>query len=175
MHRSHVIAARRVVRHDPPSEETGFSFSEILRGEGARPLEWRSVLAAPGDHTPAMRLLVIGERLEALLPRPAVRRILAAARDMAELVTELVGEGLLLHPTMSVVAPRHGTTNGQPWRVNAVASFSLAGLPVTQVPLGLGRAGLPLGVQVIGGLGNDHVTIGAALLLERAFGGWTAP
>ena len=56
-----------------------------------------------------------------------------------------------------------------------MALFNLAGLPVTQVPLGLGRAGLPLGVQVAAGPGRDHVTIAVALELERAFGGWVAP
>jgi fatty acid amide hydrolase 2 len=48
-------------------------------------------------------------------------------------------------------------------------------LPITQVPLGLNAEGLPLGVQVIGIHGNDHVTIAAALELEKIFGGWVQP
>ncbi len=40
---------------------------------------------------------------------------------------------------------------------------------------GLNSVGVPLGVQVVGGLYNDHLTIGVAEEIERAFGGWTNP
>jgi fatty acid amide hydrolase 2 len=53
--------------------------------------------------------------------------------------------------------------------------FNLAGTPVTQVPLGVGERGLPLGVQVVAGPGRDHVSIAVARELERAFGGWVPP
>jgi len=46
---------------------------------------------------------------------------------------------------------------------------------VTQVPLGLNREGLPLGVQVAGPHGRDHLTIAVALELEKEFGGWVPP
>jgi fatty acid amide hydrolase 2 len=55
------------------------------------------------------------------------------------------------------------------------AVFNLLGLPVTEVPLGLNDAGIPLGVQVAAGRDRDHVAIAAALELERAFGGWVSP
>jgi fatty acid amide hydrolase 2 len=55
------------------------------------------------------------------------------------------------------------------------AVFNLLGLPVTEVPLGLNLKGLPLGVQVAAADGNDHLTIAAALALERRFGGWVPP
>jgi fatty acid amide hydrolase 2 len=48
-------------------------------------------------------------------------------------------------------------------------------VPVTQVPLGLGRERLPLGGQVAAAPGRDHVAIAVALELERVFGGWTPP
>jgi fatty acid amide hydrolase 2 len=53
--------------------------------------------------------------------------------------------------------------------------FNLAGVPVTEVPLGLGADGLPLGVQVAAGEDRDHVSIAVALVLERVFGGWVPP
>jgi fatty acid amide hydrolase 2 len=53
--------------------------------------------------------------------------------------------------------------------------FNLSGVPVTEVPLGLSAEGLPLGVQVAAGMGQDHVSIAVALELERVFGGWRAP
>ncbi|MFC7447892.1 amidase [Rhodococcus daqingensis] len=157
------------------AEETGISFAEIMRGEDAHPLSFPELIALRGKHTAAMRSLVIGEVLESLLPKPLARRLVTAAHAIADEVTAIIGDGLLLHPTMPAVAPRHGTSTAQPWRTNAVAPFSLAGLPVTQAPLGMGSAGLPLGVQIVGGMGNDHLTIAAALELERAFGGWVPP
>jgi fatty acid amide hydrolase 2 len=48
-------------------------------------------------------------------------------------------------------------------------------MPATQVPLGLGREGLPVGVQVAALDGCDDRTIAVALELERAFGGWVPP
>jgi fatty acid amide hydrolase 2 len=56
-----------------------------------------------------------------------------------------------------------------------VALFNLVGLPATEVPLGLGERGLPLGVQVGAGRDRDHVSIAVAIELERAFGGWVPP
>ncbi len=154
------------------AEETGVRFAETLRAQGARP--WSQV-SWPGDHTTAMRSLLLGEELERRLPKSLTGRAVRVAHSIAEQLMATVGDGLLLHPTMPTVAPRHGRTVGRPWSANAVAAFSLAGSPVTQVPLGLGAAGLPLGVQVVGGPGNDHLTIAAALELERAFGGWHPP
>jgi fatty acid amide hydrolase 2 len=56
-----------------------------------------------------------------------------------------------------------------------MAAFNLLGLPATQVPLGLGKRGLPLGVQVVAAAGQDHRSVAVALELERAFGGWVPP
>ncbi len=56
-----------------------------------------------------------------------------------------------------------------------MAVLNLAAVPVTQVPLGLGAGGLPLGVQVAAAPGRDHVSIAIAMELERVFGGWLAP
>ena len=64
---------------------------------------------------------------------------------------------------------------GRPWLLTPAAIFNLAGVPVTEVPLGRSRDGLPLGVQVAAGPDRDHVSIAVALELERAFGGWIPP
>jgi fatty acid amide hydrolase 2 len=53
--------------------------------------------------------------------------------------------------------------------------FNLAGVPVTEVPLGLSRHGLPVGVQVAAQHGADHLSIAIALELEAVFGGWVPP
>ena len=81
----------------------------------------------------------------------------------------------MLHPPFARVAPRHGRTVGRPWLLANQGIFNLTGLPATAVPLGLGRRGLPLGVQVAAGHGRDHVSIAVAQALEEALGGWVPP
>jgi amidase len=56
-----------------------------------------------------------------------------------------------------------------------VGSAVLSGLPATVAPIGCSEAGLPIGMQVIGGYLEDRTTIGFATLLEQAMGGFTAP
>ena len=128
-----------------------------------------------GPHTWPTVLLLATESLFARMPERRARRARAAGRALAEEVEAVIGDGVLLHPPHPRVAPRHGRTVGRPWVVTPTAVFNLLGLPVTQVPLGLNPAGLPIGVQVAAGRDRDHATIAVALELERAFGGWVPP
>ncbi|MGH2953763.1 MAG: amidase [Solirubrobacterales bacterium] len=128
-----------------------------------------------GDHTLPLTMTLLAERLSDLIPERYERKALAARDRLAREVEELIGDGVLLHPPFPRVAPRHGATVGRPWTLASTALFNLLGLPVTQVPLGLGERGLPLGVQVAGARDGDHVTIAVALELEQAFGGWVPP
>jgi Asp-tRNA(Asn)/Glu-tRNA(Gln) amidotransferase A subunit family amidase len=105
----------------------------------------------------------------------AARRLVDAARRASDELSAAIGDGVLLYPPFPRIAPRHRTTLGQPWLATNTAVFNLFGLPVTQVPLGLGAAGLPLGVQVVAAPGHDHVSIAVALDLERSTGGWVDP
>jgi amidase len=47
---------------------------------------------------------------------------------------------------------------------------TLACLPATAVPIGKTKAGLPIGVQIIGPYLEDRTTIAFAGMVERAFG-----
>ena len=88
----------------------------------------------------------------------------------------MIGDGVLLHPPHARVAPRHGQTVGRPWVVAPTAVFNLAGVPVTQVPLGLNRRrACRSASRSLRRRDRDHVTIAVALELERAFGGWVPP
>jgi amidase len=49
------------------------------------------------------------------------------------------------------------------------------GLPATVMPVARSKAGLPIGVQIIGPLLEDRTTLGFAALLEREFGGFAKP
>jgi fatty acid amide hydrolase 2 len=80
---------------------------------------------------------------------------------------------VLLYPPYPTTAPRHLKPLFPPFQWVYTAIWNPLGFPVTQVPLGLDGRGLPLGVQVVGR--RDEVTIGAAIELERALGGWVFP
>lgn len=135
----------------------------------------REALRGRGPHTPATVILVASERWAGRVPAGRTRRAVAAGKALAREIEGVLGDGVLLHPPFQRVAPRHGRTVGRPWVITHAAVFNLLGLPVTQVPLGLGREGLPLGVQVAAARDADHVTIAVAMELERALGGWVPP
>lgn len=52
---------------------------------------------------------------------------------------------------------------------------TLTGLPATAAPIAKSEAGLPIGVQIIGGFLDDRTTIKFAELIEREYGGFTPP
>jgi amidase len=55
------------------------------------------------------------------------------------------------------------------------AIATLCGLPATVAPIGRTEAGLPIGVQIIGGYLEDRTTIAFAGLIERELGGFSCP
>lgn len=147
----------------------------LLAAAGVQAPTWRSLLRRGGPHMLPTRIALAMELLPALEESRGTERLLAAGRRMASELVEAIGDGVLLHPAHPRVAPRHGATLGRPWLLTPAAVFNLAGLPVTEVPLGLSSRGLPLGVQVAAGADRDHVSIAVALELERVFGGWVPP
>ncbi len=88
-------------------------------------------------------------------------------------IVEAMGpEGLLLWPVYGTPAPRHGFswgTYGTPQYTTLVNGLEF---PAVALPVGWSAEGLPLGVQLVGGVGEDEVVLGAATVLENAFGGW---
>ena len=152
---------------------------ELLTEDGTRLPGFGRLMAdalrGRSPYTAPLLMTLASENLSQFLPERLERRAQAAERELAEQVGEAIGDGVLLHPPFSRVAPRHGRTVGRPWMLAPMALFNLLGLPVTEVPLGLGPDGLPLGVQVAAGRDRDHVAIAVAMALERSFGGWVPP
>lgn len=153
----------------------GVTTSELMSAEGAAPVTLRSALRRGGPHTVPLLLLLAAERFGDRIPAGRTRRAIAAARSLTAEVEGMIGDGVLLHPPHPRIAPRHNATIGQTWLITPTAVFNLLGMPATQVPLGLNRKGLPVGVQVAAGPDRDHVSIAVAMELERVFGGWVPP
>uniref|UniRef100_A0A182ITX2 Amidase domain-containing protein n=1 Tax=Anopheles atroparvus TaxID=41427 RepID=A0A182ITX2_ANOAO len=90
--------------------------------------------------------------------------------------SEMLGEnGVFIYPTHPTVAPYHNEPLIRALNFSYTAIINVLGLPATAVPLGLGREGLPVGLQVVGGVNQDRLCLAVACELERAFGGWVAP
>lgn len=156
-------------------EGAGISLAELIISEGSEPVTWRTAFRRDNPHTPATLLTLAAERAGEYTPARRIRKAREAARSLESEIEATIGDGVLLHPPHPRVAPRHGRTVGRPWLVAPMALFNLLGMPATQVPLGLGRKGLPVGVQVAAARGNDHVAIAVASELERTLGGWVPP
>ena len=92
-----------------------------------------------------------------------------------ELMSLIGDNGIMLYPSYPTTAPWHNKPLLTPFHFAYTAILNVMEFPVTQVPLGLDGKGLPLGVQVAALHGNDHMTIAAAMELEKAFGGWVPP
>lgn len=72
-------------------------------------------------------------------------------------------------------APAHrGDEEGDPLKFNYTLPFSLTGWPCAVVRAGASPDGLPIGVQIVGGPWQEHVTVAAAQRIEESLGGWSA-
>jgi amidase len=74
---------------------------------------------------------------------------------------------------------RRVTINGKPAEYGDqlfwAGVFGMVYLPATIAPVGPGRSGLPVGLQIVGPELGDRTTIEFARFLEREFGGVKAP
>jgi fatty acid amide hydrolase 2 len=147
----------------------------LLEEAGVVRPTWRSLLRRGGPHTVPTKVTLALELLPPFDDERRLARLTQTGQDLASELIDAIGDGVLLHPAHPRVAPRHGSTYGHPWLLTPCAVFNLAGVPVTEVPLGLAERGLPVGIQVAAGIDRDHVSIAVAMELERVFGGWRAP
>lgn len=178
VHRAHIGSLRRSLDMWAAmmSEAADTSFAEHLWGDARRTArEFGRLVVGRSDHTfPAVALTLV-ERGASAFPR-RTHRMVEQGRALADEIEDLLGDqGVMLYPSYTSVAPKHNVPLFPPVNWVYTAVFNIAEMPVTQVPLGLNADGLPLGVQVVGSRGQDHVTIAVAQELERIFGGWQPP
>jgi len=159
------------------SQAGGPTFSELL-GDGkpvhafGQLMKW---IVGRSPHTlPAIFLAMI-ENLPKLTPG-RTQKMIDAGRALREELAERIGpEGVMLYPPFASPAPKHNGPLLRPFHFAYTAILNVMEMPATQVPVGLNKQGLPLGVQVAALHGNDHLTIAVAMELEKALGGWTPP
>jgi fatty acid amide hydrolase 2 len=155
----------------------GPSYAELLGGgrEINRFVEIIRYLMGRSPYTlPSLGLALI-EKLPGLMPSRVEAAIEAGRALKAKLAKDLRPNTILLYPSHPVPAPVHMKALLPPLNWTYTAILNVMELPVTQVPMGLDGSRRPLGVQVAAAHGADHLTVGVALELERAFGGWIPP
>ncbi|KAM9717992.1 fatty-acid amide hydrolase 2-B [Menidia menidia] len=151
-------------------------FSELM-GEPGRPawpfwelLKW---MLGRSNHTMAAISLGL---LEATRWSKTSAFVVQQKEELQRELDQLLGpDGVLLYPSHPRVAPPHHHPLLRPFDFAYTGILNILGLPVTQCPLGLGPEGLPLGLQVVAGRLQDHLTLAVAVHLEKAFGGWRDP
>lgn len=154
----------------------GDEFATMLFGGARRrvlPELFRLALGRSPHTLPALALAAI-EQIPKMFPGDT-GRMLAAGDALRRELVDRIGDGVMLYPTYTRPAPRHNMPILTPIDWGYTAIINVMELPSTQVPLGLGREGLPLGCQVIARHFQDHRSVAVAIELERAFGGWVPP
>jgi len=155
------------------------SFCQLLGLPSDEPINpWKELLlwlCGLSEHTLPAIALGLTEKVDNM-PVSEKERYAAKARALGEKINELLGEnGILLLPTSADYAYYHNQPVYKSFNCVYTMIFNVLGFPVTQVPLGLGRKGVPLGIQVVGAHNNDRLTIAVAKFLEHHFGGWVQP
>lgn len=153
-------------------------FATLMGGADGPVNPWAELLkwtVKRSEHTFPAILLGIGHALQHLAPGGLDDRI-AECQLLRDEMTKMLGpKGVFLYPPYARPAPKHHQPKFRPldWIYTAVGN--VLEMPITQVPLGLGELGVPLGVQVGAIHGNDAVTIAVAQALEKELGGWIPP
>ncbi|XP_031833199.1 fatty-acid amide hydrolase 2 [Nomia melanderi] len=113
---------------------------------------------------------------EDILPKDNLEWAMNVTANMKKyLLDKLKDDGVLFYPSSPFPAGYHYTAYLRPFNFGYWCLFNVLRLPTCQVPLGLDKNGLPLGVQVVAAPYKDHLCLAVAQELEKAFGGWVAP
>ncbi len=150
------------------------SFIELLgNGKTLNPfVELAKKLTGMSEFT----LSSIFSLIDSVLPPENAEEMKAITKQMSEEIEELLGDdGVLFYPSTTHVGPFHYQAFVQVYNFSYWSILNVLHLPVTQVPLGLNKNGLPMGLQVVANKNRDRHCFAVAEELEREFKGWIAP
>ena len=100
-------------------------------------------------------------------------------RDVDVLLTPIVPVPAILHDQSEPFPARTITIDGEPAQYTQlftwIAPATYAHLPATAAPMGRTKAGLPIGVQIVGPYLEDRTTIDVARRMTTVVGGYETP
>ncbi len=149
------------------------SYAELVSGSRELSVlrELFRVARRRSNHTLPVLAIVAAQKLLERLPKGGLASRVQMGHALGAELDSLLGDrGVLLMPPYSRPAPRHMEPLLTPFDAGFTAVFNVLQMPATQVPTGFDSRGLPVGVQVIGRRGNDHLTIAVAAAIEQTFG-----
>lgn len=173
-----------IVEETPPGLERSIDLWPALFSY-ASTMQLRSVYA--GQEARAGELVRAVLASAAVRPAPSVEEFIGAwvKRDalLGELIQWMEWTPLILAPVGAGPAFEHGArrvhVEGESLSIFRAFSYSrlgnVLGLPSVSVPAGRTRAGLPVGVQIIGPPFAEGALLTAALILEESLGGYIQP
>lgn len=96
--------------------------------------------------------------------------------DLRDKFISLLGDnGVFLYPTNPIPATFHNQVFTRCAGVLYAIIFNVLGMPSTNVPLGVNKYNMPIGIQVAAAPHQDRLCLAVAKELEEAFGGWIRP
>lgn len=81
---------------------------------------------------------------------------------------------IILAPVAPVIAFKHGQSVGA-MDSSMMQAYNILGWPVATLPIGKNKEQMPVGIQVIGRLWNDHEVLALAKHIEKLTGGYIKP
>ncbi|XP_066597182.1 fatty-acid amide hydrolase 2-like [Prorops nasuta] len=173
MKKSAALWLANMTSHD----DKDFSY-ELTNRNGRVKIWWEFIkwFLFMSDHTFIALITAAFEKLGLQYGTPKHTKLMEQSRELIQEIRDILGEdGVFLYPTHPTAAPLHHETLVKPFNFTYTSIINLLGLPATACPLGLNKQGLPIGIQVVGGLYQDRLTLAVAEELERGFGGWVPP
>jgi len=159
------------------AEGADMSIQDVI-GCGTRPRLRREIpglFKKGGPHTAPAMLLSLSERFISPKPKAVIRWIQERDRMLARINQVLGEDAVLILPTLAHPAPKHNATLLRPFDIVYTALFNALELPVTAAPMGISSQGVPLGVQIVGAIGQDALTMSVAEALQDLNGRWLPP
>lgn len=138
--------------------------------------EFLKLLVGQSNHTFIALLTCITEKYGVQYGSELHTKLNDDRRQLYQEFKDMLGtDGVFLYPTHPTCAPYHNEPIVRAFNFSYTSVINTLGLPATAIPVGLGKQGLPLGIQAVAGINQDRLTLAVACELERAFGGWVPP
>lgn len=112
------------------------------------------------NHTFIAILTAFTDNAGAQVDSPTHQFMVEQKKELLEEFKQMLGsDGVFIYPVHPTVAPYHHEPIIRALNFGYTGIFNILGLPATSVPLGLGREGLPIGLQVVANVNQDRYVI----------------